>query len=61
MTQHDDLERLLDLVLAVRNAQREFFRTRSASALERSKALEKQVDDLLAKINSPQQELFGDA
>ena len=35
------------LVLEMRRAQREYFRTRSHEVLQRSKALEKKVDHLL--------------
>lgn len=33
------------LVVALRNKQKEYFKTRSQSALRESKALEKRVDD----------------
>ncbi len=36
------------LVRDMRNAQREYFRTRSKDSLRRSKALEKQVDEALS-------------
>ena len=39
-----DLETLKSAVSAMRNAQREYFRTRSSSALEVAKRAEKRVD-----------------
>ena len=44
------------LVREMRNAQREYFRTRSKDSLMKSKALEKQVDEAL----SGQRTLFDD-
>ena len=41
-------------VLQMRNAQRNYFRTRSMDALRESKALEKQVDEMLEEIQNPQ-------
>ena len=44
------VEQLASLVQEMRNAQREYFRTRSGPALEKSKRLEKQVDDALGAV-----------
>lgn len=44
------VEQLAELVQEMRNAQREYFRTRSGSALDRSKKLEKQVDEALGAV-----------
>ncbi len=53
---HPDTIRLAKLTAAVkemRNAQREFFRTRNPRWLERSKRAEKVVDQLLVDIKQP--------
>lgn len=52
-----DADKFRDLVAEMRNAQREYFRTRSSSALERAKSLEKRVDDELLEA-SKQPTLF---
>ena len=41
-------------VLQMRNAQRDYFRTRSMDALRESKALERQVDEMLEEMQNPQ-------
>lgn len=41
-------------VLQMRNAQRDYFRTRCMDALRESKALEKQVDEMLEEMQNPQ-------
>lgn len=38
------------LVVALRNKQKEYFKTRSQSALRESKALEKRVDDEIKRV-----------
>ena len=43
---------------AMREAQKEYFRTRDVNVLRRSKALEKRVDTLLAEYDNPQKDLF---
>ena len=45
-------------VKEMRIAQKEYFRTRDKKSLQRSKSLEKMVDELLAKYDNPQKELF---
>ena len=50
------LDQLRDAVAEMRHAQREYFRTRSANALERAKRAEARVDQMLAP--QPQQRLF---
>ena len=46
------------LVKDMREAQKDYFRTRSQDALKRSKALERRVDSELAKAASRQASLF---
>lgn len=40
-----------NLVALMRDKQREYFRTRSASVLQESKRIEKQVDDEIRRVN----------
>lgn len=40
-----------NLVTKMRDKQKEYFRTRSASVLQESKRLEKQVDDEIQRVN----------
>lgn len=47
----EDLATLVELVADMRNAQREYFRTRSSTALGASKRAEKLVDKHLADIS----------
>ena len=51
---------LAKIVVACRNAQREYFRTRSESALEAAKALEKKLDHCCAVILDDQKTLFDE-
>ncbi len=44
---------LASLVADMRNAQREYFRTRSGDSLEHSKKLERQVDDAVRSVLVP--------
>lgn len=46
------------LVAEMRHAQKEYFRTRSSSALEQSKRLERQVDEALREDRSGQRSLW---
>lgn len=46
-----DEKSFFNLVAALRDKQKEFFRTRSQSALRESKALEKRVDDEISRVN----------
>lgn len=46
-----DAKSFFNLVAALRNKQKEYFRTRSQSALRESKALEKRVDDEISRVN----------
>lgn len=50
--QHDGRMAFFRLVKAMREAQREYFATRSREALQRSKSLEKRVDDSIARGDS---------
>ena len=47
------------LVSDMREAQRNYFKTRDRSCLDKSKALERQVDNKISAMNNPQQDLFG--
>lgn len=40
-----------NLVTKMRDKQKEYFRTRSASALQESKRVEKQVDEEIQRVN----------
>lgn len=51
-------QQIISAVRAMREAQKEYFRTRDVNVLRRSKALEKRVDTLLAEYDNPQKELF---
>lgn len=53
-----DYEQLKALVKEMRSAQKEYFRDRSRDALQRSKALEKRVDEEIAAAE--RQELAND-
>lgn len=46
------------LVAEMRTAQREFFRTRSTAALDRSRSLERRVDEALRRELDGQGTLF---
>jgi hypothetical protein len=48
-----DIVKLADLVKEMREAQKEYFRTRSSIALAKSKKLEKDVDDMVASVGVP--------
>ena len=48
------------LVAQMREAQRNYFKTRDRSWLAKSKALERQFDNQIAAMNSPYEDLFGD-
>ena len=45
-----DAKSFFKLVVALRDKQKEYFRTRSQSALRESKALEKRVDDEISRV-----------
>jgi hypothetical protein len=49
---------LANLVAEMRHAQKEYFRTRSDSALEESKRLERQVDEACREILDGQKKMF---
>lgn len=55
-----DLREFADLVQRMRNAQVEYFRTRSNNALSESKRLERRVDLELKALADKQPRLFGD-
>jgi hypothetical protein len=52
------MKEFIELVREMRNAQKEYFKTRSKDALNRSKELERKVDNYLQSINNTQQTLF---
>ena len=52
-------QQIISAVRAMREAQKEYFRTRDVNVLRRSKALEKRVDTLLAEYDNPQKDLFN--
>jgi hypothetical protein len=54
-----DHEQFAKLVAEMRQAQTEYFRTRSTTALEQSKRLERQVDKALQELADKQGKLFG--
>jgi len=49
----DPLSILLDAVCDMRHAQKEYFRTRSQSALTEAKKAEAKVDSLLNELQQP--------
>lgn len=54
------IRQFASLVAEMRNAQREFYRTRSATSLEIAKRLERRVDETLRDLISPQPTLFDE-
>jgi hypothetical protein len=46
---------IITAVKAMREAQKEYFRTRSHESLRKSKALEKRVDDMIEEFFNPKQ------
>jgi hypothetical protein len=52
------MKEFIELVREMRNAQKEYFKTRTKDALNRSKELERKVDAELQSINNTQQTLF---
>ena len=51
-------EQFIDLVAEMRQAQKEYFKTRDRNILSKSKQLEAQVDAEINKVNSKQLNLF---
>ena len=51
-------EEFRTLIAALRHAQKEYFRTRSSTALDKSKALERRVDKALQEFSNTQKEMF---
>lgn len=45
-----DAEKFFDKVALMRRFQKDYFRTRSSSALRQSKALEKEIDDEIERV-----------
>jgi hypothetical protein len=52
------MKEFIELVRQMRAAQKEYFKTRSKDVLNRSKELERKVDNYLQSINNTQQTLF---
>jgi hypothetical protein len=52
------LDELVDLVAAMREAQRDYFKTRSPSSLESAKFKERAVDMRIAELRNRQELLF---
>lgn len=52
------MKQLLPAVKAMREAQKEYFRTRDRQVLQRSKALEKRVDALIEEYDNKPKGLF---
>ena len=50
----------IEAVAAMRHQQKEYFRTRSAAALEKCKAAEKKVDVMCSALQCGQRSLFED-
>lgn len=48
-----DIIEFAETVKKMRNAQKEYFRTRSGIALNESKKLEKKVDELILQVGIP--------
>lgn len=46
---------IITAVKAMRETQKEYFRTRSHDSLRKSKALEKRVDDMIEEYFNPKQ------
>ena len=53
-----NLEGFMDCVAAMRNAQRQYFKTRRLEWLTKSKELESQVDGMIQRAKNPQGDLF---
>lgn len=51
-------QEFIDLVYAMRQAQKDYFKTRSKQALERSKRLEAEVDQVISSRKAKQLSLL---
>lgn len=54
------MKNFITTVKTMREAQKEYFRTRDRQVLQRSKALEKRVDALIAEYDNKPKGLFDD-
>ena len=54
------VEELAELCSEVRHAQKEYFRTRSQTALAKSKMLEAKLDQCVDRVMSKQKRLFDE-
>lgn len=52
------MEEFINLVEEMRSAQKEYFRTRSTTSLNRSKQLEREVDTKIKELSNKQTNLF---
>ena len=55
-----DLEKLLSAVRSMRDWQKTYFKTRSPEALQRAKTAEREVDEIIQKIDNPNQPKQGE-
>ncbi|MBQ2622369.1 MAG: hypothetical protein IJF84_13600 [Thermoguttaceae bacterium] len=55
----EEVERFVLLVQQMRTSQKDYFSTRTKAALEKSKKLERDVDNTIQDIFYPQQKLFN--
>lgn len=61
-----DAKEFFEKVVKMREAQKNYFKTRSSMDLQLSKKLEKEIDDEIARVNqiinkpNPQSSLFGE-
>ena len=55
---NSNMEEFIILVEEMRSAQKEYFRTRSATSLNRSKQLEREVDTKIKELSNKQTNLF---
>lgn len=53
-----DFKQFVELVCSMRTSQKTYFRTRSQVELDRSKILERQVDNALREISEPKNQLL---
>lgn len=61
-----DAKEFFEKVVKMREAQKNYFKTRSSMALQLSKRLEKEIDEEIVRVNqiinkpNPQSSLFGE-
>lgn len=52
------MNQFLKLVKDLRKAQKKYFQTRNFNDLKKAKQLEKEVDEMIVKLENPQRNLF---